>query len=117
VINDLRNQPAQFRRGAGNPICIGIVGINQAPVYIGYEGSRAFRTTGRGGFLHPLQEASEAESRLLTEAKPAFDEFLVLRFRATNEPPYPFEWANYEETRLDYAAALTRISREYERRF
>ena len=50
-------------------------------------------------------------------AAPLYDEFLILRFRATNAPPYPFEWVNYNDLRLDYAAGLTRISSEYQRRF
>lgn len=117
VVNDLRNQVTQFRRGGGNPICVAVVGINQADSVIGYEGDRPFPTTGRGGFLHPIQEAPEAEWRLREEAQPAFDEFLVLRYRATNAPPFPFEWADYDATRLDYAAALTRISARYQQRF
>lgn len=117
VISDLRNQVAQFQRGGGNPICVGVVGVNRAERYVGYEGDRAYPTTGQGGFLHPRQEAEEAENRLLQQAKPAFDEFLVLRFRATNQPPYPFEWVDYEGTRLDYAAVLARISSEYQSRF
>ncbi len=117
VTNDLRNQVAQFKRGGGNPICVAIVGVNEAPLYVSYEGKRKFPTTGRGGFSHPSQEAPEAERRLLQDARPVYDEFLVFRFRATNKPPYPFEWLSYESTQLDYAAALTRISREYERRF
>jgi hypothetical protein len=43
--------------------------------------------------------------------------FLLLRFKATNAPPYPFEWVNYNETRLDYAAPLSRISARYQQRF
>ena len=117
VINDLRNQADQFRRGGGNPICIAIVGINRAERCISYEGERAFPTTGKEGFLHPFQEAPEAERRLIAEAAPSYDEFLILRFRATNAPPYPFEWVGYNDLRLDYAAALTRISSEYQRRF
>jgi len=117
VISDLRRQVDQFRRGGGNPVCVGIVGINQAERYVSYEGRRRFPTTGRGGFLHPSQEAPEAERRLLAEAAPALDEFLMLRFRATNERPFPFEWVNYKETRLDYAAALARISTHYQQRF
>jgi hypothetical protein len=117
VVNDLRNQASQFGRGGGNPICVAVVGINQAERCVSYEGERAFPTTGRGGFLHPFQEAPEAERRLLADAAPAFDEFLVLRFRATNEPPYSFEWVNYEDSRLDYAAALTRIGSRYQQRF
>jgi hypothetical protein len=53
----------------------------------------------------------------LIQAKPSFDEFLVLRFRATNQPPYSFEWLDFDATNLDYGAILTRISREYTRRF
>jgi hypothetical protein len=45
-----------------------------------------------------------------------FDEFLVLRFRATNAAAFPFEWIDYRETFKDYGAILTRISREYEKR-
>src|SRR5260370_15214970 len=30
AINDLRNQVVQFKRGGGNPICAGVVGINAA---------------------------------------------------------------------------------------
>ncbi len=69
------------------------------------------------GFYIPVQEAAEAERRLRTRAAPDFDEFLILRFKATNAPPYPFEWANYNETRLDYGAALSRISAGYQQRF
>src|SRR5271166_3331892 len=117
VINDLRNQVVQFRRGGGNPICVAVIGVNQAESTVGYEGDRPFPTTGKQGFLHPVQEAPEAERRLRAEAAPEFDEFLVLRFKATNAPPYPFEWANYNETRLDYSAALSRISARYQQRF
>jgi hypothetical protein len=117
VINDLRNQVVQFKRGGGNPICIAIVGINRADSMVGYEGDRPFPTTGMGGFLHPVQEAPEAERRLRAQAADEFDEFVVLRFKATNEGSFPFAWANYTETRLDYAAALARISAIYQQRF
>lgn len=117
VINDLRNQVVQFRHGGGTPICIGIVGINQAQSVVGYEGDRAIATTGKGGYLHPYQEAARAESRLRAESTLGFDELIILRFKATNVEPYPFEWVNYNETRLDYAAALARISARYQQRF
>jgi hypothetical protein len=117
VINDLRNQVAQFRRGGGSPICVAVVGVNHAESVIGYEGDRPFPTTGRGGFPHPIQEAPEAERRLREQAQPAFDEFLVLRYRATNAAPFPFEWVDYNATRLDYAAALSRIASRYQQRF
>ncbi len=117
VINDLRNQVVQFRRGGGNPISIALVGINEAESTVGYEGDRPFPTTGKAGFLHPVQEAPEAGRRLRALAAPDFDEFLILRFKATNTALYPFEWADYEEARLDYAAALSRISARYQQRF
>jgi hypothetical protein len=46
-----------------------------------------------------------------------FDEFIVLRFRASNELPFSFEWMDQRQTMLDYGAALTRIARKYEARF
>jgi hypothetical protein len=117
VINDLRNQSAQFKRGGGTPICVAIVGINHAERCVSYEGERAFPTTGKQGFLHPYQEAPEAERRLKAEAAPLYDEFLIVPFRATNAPPYPFEWVDYNGLRLDYGAGLTRVSSEYQLRF
>jgi hypothetical protein len=53
----------------------------------------------------------------LIQARPSFDEFLILRFRASNRAPYAFEWLDLPATNLDYGAILTRISREYNRRF
>jgi hypothetical protein len=117
VINDLRNQVVQFKRGGGNPICIALIGINNAESTVGFEGDRPFPTTGRQGFVHPFQEAPEAERRLKAEIASDLDEFLVLRFKATNAPPFPFVWVDYNETRLDYAAALSRISARYQQRF
>lgn len=70
-----------------------------------------------GGNEVTTYEADEANRRLLVSAAPSFDEFLILRFRATNEPPYPFEWVDEENLRMEYAAALTRISSRYEQRF
>jgi hypothetical protein len=117
VIGDLVKQVAHFKRGAGSPICIGIVGVNHASAYTSYEGQRAWPTDGTSKYRHPVQEATEAESRLLIQAKPSFDEFLVLRFLASNQEPYLFEWLDLRTTALDYGAILTRISREYDRRF
>jgi hypothetical protein len=116
VINDLVKQVSHFRHGGGNPICVGIVGINSANIYTSYEGDREYQT-GSKGFPHPVQEAANAENRLTAQAQPSFDEFVVLHFRATNAEPYPFEWVNYESVARSYGAALVRISREYERRF
>ncbi len=116
VIGDLVKQISQFRIGAGHPICLGVVGINHASAYTSYEGDREWPTDG-GRYKHPIQEAAQAESRLVAQAKPSFDEFLLLRFRATNQPLYEFEWLDLRATELDYGAILTRVSREYDRRF
>lgn len=116
VIGDLQKQLAHFRRGGGNPICVALVGINHAPFAVGFEGTRSVRTDGCAN-RHPIQEASEAERRLRAEVAPMYDELIVLRYSATNDPPYPFSWVNYQQTFADYGAALVRIGREYDRRF
>ncbi|MEK6609459.1 MAG: hypothetical protein AABZ35_00895, partial [Gemmatimonadota bacterium] len=65
----------------------------------------------------PAQEAPKAIGRLEREAVGAFDEFLFLRFRATNVEPYPFEWVDERETRQSYGAGLLRISDLFDQRF
>lgn len=116
VISDLQRQAEHFRGTNPRALCVGIVGINRAEQYVSFEGTRRFKTDGRK-HKHPAQEAVEAESRLLERARGAFDEFLVLRFRATNSRPYPFEWVDHAETEIEYGAALVRLSREYDSRF
>jgi hypothetical protein len=116
VIGDLQKQVAQFKRGGGDPICVGLVGVNHAPYTVSHEGERQFRTDGRQN-RHPIQEAEEAERRLREMAAPFYDEFVVLRYAATNDAPYAFSWVNYNETYADYGAALVRISRKYDQRF
>lgn len=116
VIGDLVRQVHEFHRTGGKPICIGIVGINRAPTYTSYEGDKAWPTDGKK-HKHPIQEAEEAERRLLTRAAPSFDEFQILRFRATNVPPYPFEWVDFNQTLNEYSALLVRVAREYDARF
>ena len=116
VIGDLTRQVDEFRKTGGHPICVGIVGVNFAPNYTGFEGDRAWPTDGKK-HKHPIQEANEAESRLLRLAAPKFDEFQILRFCATNTSPFPFGWVNHEQTAKEYSALLVRLSREYDRRF
>ncbi|WP_166403191.1 hypothetical protein [Rhodobacter calidifons] len=115
VASDLRGQAAHFRSRGGNPIRVGVVGINHADHCTSYEGERAFPTDGKK-YKHPIQEAADAEARLLQHAAPAFDELIILRFKATNEDPFPFSWVNQMATALDYGAALARISQAYEAR-
>lgn len=116
VVNDLKNQVQEFGAGGENCISVGIAGVNYAPRYTSYEGEREYPTDG-GKYKHPIQEADEAGSRLMAKAKPAFDEFLTLRFKATNSPPFPFEWVDAQAAIDDYAAVLLRVSRLYESRF
>ena len=115
VIGDLQKQVAHFQRGGGNPISVAVVGINQAPYTIGFEGDRQIKTDG-AKHRHPFQEAQEAERRLIQEARPFFDEFIILRYSATNDAPFPFHWTNLQATERDYGAALTRISALYDLR-
>lgn len=116
VMTDLANQVQHFKRKGGNPVCIAVVGINWSPAYTSYEGDRPWPTDGRK-YTHPIQEAVQAETRLREQIADKFNEFLILRFRATNADSFPFEWVDYQETFRDYGAILTRISREYESRF
>jgi hypothetical protein len=116
VVGDLVRQTEEFKKRGGNPICAGIVGVNFSEVYTSYEGQREFLTDGRK-YKHPVQEAQDAISRLGQRAQASFDEFLILKFIATNTPPYPFGWVDEDRVVLEYSALLTRISREYDRRF
>jgi len=116
VIGDLIRQIEQFKRGSGHPICVGLVGVNFSTAYTGYEGTRPNPTDGKK-HKHPIQEAATAVARLRERALPSFDEFLFLRFLATNVEPYPFAWVDEHGTVTEYSAMLTRISREYDHRF
>jgi hypothetical protein len=57
VAGDLKKQVAEFKQGSGDcePICVGIVGINFAPVTTGYEGDRSYRTGGTRN-KHPFRK-------------------------------------------------------------
>jgi hypothetical protein len=116
VIGDLNKQVQEFRKGGGRPICVGVVGVNHADFYTSYEGDRSYPTDGRK-YKHPAQEAREAAARLRAQARPNFNHFLIIPFRATNMEPYPFEWVSLTNTEMEYGAILTRICREYEERF
>jgi hypothetical protein len=116
VSSDLLRQVEHFRKSSPRSVCVGIVGINRASQYLSFEGAREFLTDGKK-HKHPIQEAVEAEKRLDRHVRGAFDEFIVLRYSATNQAPFPFVWADEAETKIEYAASLVRISAEYESRF
>ena len=111
VASDLQHQVRQFKRGGGKPICIGIVGINYAAEYHSFEGKKEYDAKGKA------REAADVESILDREAKPDFDEFLFLRYRATNVHPFPFEWEDEKRTERDCGALLIRVSRKYDEYF
>jgi hypothetical protein len=67
VASDLEKQAKQFRARGGDAICVAIVGINRASHAIAYDGKNVTPTTGKGGFLHPIQEAGAAEKFLLDD--------------------------------------------------
>lgn len=117
VQGNLKDQVRQFRikSGSSSPLCVGIVGINFATYATSYEKDREYPTDGKA-FKHPIQEAAEAQKRI-ENVVDDYDELLILRYRATNVPPYPFEWVDEKDTRQRYASALVRLSNEYQKRF
>jgi hypothetical protein len=113
VTSDLCGQAAHFKKKSPDALAVGIVGLNMADEYVSYEGDRVY-PTGKYG-PHPVQEAPEAERRLLADAEPCYREFLVLPFRASNRPPFDFQWVNADRLNDGYASILLRLVRAYER--
>ncbi len=97
-------------------ITIGVVAINFADHYVSHEGDKRYPTDGSSDKPHPVQEGPKAELRLRA-IEDRFTEFLQIGFRATNEPPYPFELVAPARVQADYGSILVRLSREYDRRF
>jgi hypothetical protein len=111
VMTDLESQAKTFRAQNNVAICVGLVGVNCSDSYTSYEGDRSYPAK-----PSPAREAPEAVSRLRNRVTAAFDELLVLRFKATNVPPYPFAWVDEREVRQQYGAALLRISELFDTR-
>jgi hypothetical protein len=111
-MNDLAKQANIFTTHNPSAIKVGIVGVNFASTYTGHEGDRQFIAK-----TPPAREAAEFARRIEHKAGPQYDELLILRFQATNNPPYEFNWVNAQETEQLYGSALVRISAEYDRRF
>jgi hypothetical protein len=112
VMSDLEGQAATFRRQNPRAITVGLVGVNWSPVYTSYEGDREYPAD-----PPPAREAPQAIERVQQRVTGAFDELLILSFRATNVSPYPFDWVDEPQLRKEYSAALLRISNEFEARF
>ena len=111
VISDLENFALRMKSLNDRAINVALVGVNQESDYVGHEGDRPFK--------HRLreQEPTSTMTRLHAHLLDRYDELLLLPFRVTNQPPYPFAWANANRAELDYGAALTRLGDLYERRF
>ena len=112
VINDLGGQARTFRRQTRDVIRVAIVGVNFSENYTSYEGNRAYPAQ-----VSPAREAPKVIPLVEKEVRRLYDELLILRFKATNVPPYPFEWVDRNDTYSDYAAALVRLSKLYDERF
>lgn len=111
VANDLRHQAATFKEQNPKAIAVALVGVNFSDAYTSYEGKRSYPAD-----PPPSREALSAIQRLQDVTR-SYDEFVVLRFLATNVTPYPFKWLEDRETRQSYSAALLRISTTFDERF
>ncbi len=115
VITDLTNSAATLKEKSAQAITVGFAAVNYSERWTGMEGMRSFpveRTPKRA-----LEASDETSRRLLELARPAFDEFILLRFKATNQGGFPFSWLNEAWTAADYGAVLVRIAALYEKRF
>jgi hypothetical protein len=112
VQSDLVRQSTVFRQMNSRAISVGIVGVNFAEYAIGYEGAREFRST-----VPPSREAPEVLRRLDEFVRPHLDELIVLKYKATNEAPFLFDWVGLASTEAEYSSALVRISNQYQQRF
>jgi hypothetical protein len=112
VMSDLRGQADVFRSQSSKAITVGIAAVNFADEYTGYEGQRRHVAK-----APPSREGVEVVRRLNQFVRPHYDEFIILRFRATNGFPFPFSWVSQADTGIEYGSALVRISNEYEARY
>ena len=115
VLNDLTGSATSLKEKSANAITVGFAAVNYSERWTGMEGTRSFPVERKP--QRALQESEETSRRLLQIARPAFDEFLLLKFRATNQAPFPFSWLNPSGMASDYGAALVRVADLYEKRF
>jgi hypothetical protein len=112
VMQDLRGQAATFESQTREAIRFGLVGVNFSETYTSYEGQRSYASE-----TPPRREAPIAIARIEREVQSHYDELVILRFKATNVAPFPFEWVEETQTQREYSAALLRMSRAFEARF
>ena len=115
-VGDLNDQAAEFTKHRKEAIRVAIVGVNHAPQYTAYDGDKTTITDGRK-YRHPAQEADGMVLALSRSVMPQYDEFLLLKYRASNSSPYDFAWIDGRSTHQEYGAALLRLSDLYQRRF
>lgn len=111
VISDLENFALRMKSLSPQCINVAVVGVNEESDYVGHEGERAFRDRLRE------QEPTLVVAKLREHLLSRYDELLTVRFKATNQPSYPFAWLDARQTELDYGAVLTRVGDLYQRRF
>ena len=112
VINDLRKQADIFTKHNPVALRLAVIGVNSALTYTGHEKDRQYVAK-----TPPAREAAEFARRIESLVAPHYQELLILNFRATNNPPYQFEWVNLKETQQLYGSILVRLSALYEHRF
>lgn len=110
VISDLDNFVGRMKSLSRKCINVAVIGVNHESDYAGREGRRTFKHKLRS--QEPVTVTAKLREHLLAK----YDELLILPFRATNQPPYPFFWLAPGEVDLNYGAALTRIGELYEQR-
>lgn len=115
VITDLTGSASSLREKSASAITVGFAAVNYSEQWTGVEGTRSFPVSRKPA--RALQESEETSRRLLHLAAPAFDEFLLLKFTATNQDLFPFTWVNPLGTAADYGAPLVRVADLYQKRF
>lgn len=112
VLTALKDQADVFAKLNPLAIRVAFVGVNHADKYVGHEGDRQYVAK-----APPSKTAADITQRLDEFIRPLYDELLILPYKATNEPPYPFTWVNESSSKAEYSSALVRISNQYEQRF
>lgn len=115
VTNDLTGSASSLREKSNSAITVGFAAVNYSERWTGIEGSRSFPVSRKPP--RALQESEETSRRLVHLAAPSYDEFLLLKFSATNQDPFPFSWVNPPGAAADYGAVLVRVADLYEKRF
>lgn len=112
VVGDILKQHKMFTNVSPDAVTFVVIGVNHSPTYRSFEGDKFYDSSPQG-------EASRTMLRLRQEldAARAYDDLIFLPFSATNLPPHPFAWVNWQQTNAEYNAALVRLANLYAGRF